>query len=210
MHRRNALRAGTGASLAAAGLSAGRAQTYAIIPPTDDQPLHGHAWVPIDDESCFAWNFTHHSARDLTQDEIASMKRGEGICAELIPGTFCTVANKDNDYLMDRAAQKSGRSYSGIKGVAMQDASLQESMGTVVERELEHLVASDMAIVQARRRMLAAIGQSDLGGTPPGHPPSHHVRSAAFFLPADTSPADAGPMLARATRAEPSVGHTSV
>ena len=28
-----------------------------------------------------------------------------------IPGTFRPVVNKDNDYMIDRAAQKSGASY---------------------------------------------------------------------------------------------------
>ena len=95
---------------------------YTMIPPDHDNPLHGHAWVPIDDENCFAWNFTHHPTRSLSAGEIDAMERGDGIYAELIPGTFRTVANKDNDYLMDREAQKRGRYYSGIKGIAMQDA----------------------------------------------------------------------------------------
>ena len=59
------------------------------------------------------------------------MQTGGGVHAELIPGTFRPVANRDNDYLMDRAAQKAGHYYSGIKGIAIQDASLQESMGPI-------------------------------------------------------------------------------
>ncbi len=47
------------------------------------------------------------------------------------PGnTFRPLANKDNDYLMDRAAQKAGRTYSGIAGFAMQDAGIQEKHGS--------------------------------------------------------------------------------
>ena len=51
-----------------------------------------------------------------------------------VPGTFRPLQNKDNDYLMDREAQKRGESYSGISGFAMQDASVQESMGPIVDR----------------------------------------------------------------------------
>jgi LacI family transcriptional regulator len=52
---------------------------------------------------------------------------------------------------MDRAAQKAGRYYSGIKGIAMQDASLQESMGAIVDRSRGRLVSTDIAIVQDRK-----------------------------------------------------------
>ena len=48
-----------------------------------------------------------------------------------MPGTFRPLQNKDNDYLIDREAQKAGKTYSGVEGIAMQDASLQESMGPI-------------------------------------------------------------------------------
>jgi hypothetical protein len=41
------------------------------------------------------------------------MRAGKGIHARTIPGTYVPVANRDNDYLMDRAAQKAGATYSG-------------------------------------------------------------------------------------------------
>ena len=50
------------------------------------------------------------------------------------------LANKHNDYLMDRAAQKAGPTFSGIEGIGMQDASLQESMGPIADRTKENLV----------------------------------------------------------------------
>ena len=59
------------------------------------------------------------------------MQEGKGIHCPYEPGTFRPLANKDNDYLIDRHAQKEKRAYSGVFGIAMQDASLQESMGPV-------------------------------------------------------------------------------
>ena len=73
------------------------------------------------------------------------------------PGPIVRVANKDNDYLMDRAAQKAGRTYSGVEGFAMQDASLQESMGPIVDRTKETLVSTDSGIIMARQRLLRAV-----------------------------------------------------
>ncbi len=154
---------------------------YTMIPPYGDNALRGHAWVPIDDEHCITWNWAHHPTRPLTEDEMNAMANENGAFAALIPGTFRPVANKDNDYLMDRAGQKSGRYYSGIKGIAMQDASLQESMGPIVDRSMERLVSTDIAIVQARRRLMEAATDVQKGAPAPGLDPLlHHVRSASF------------------------------
>jgi phthalate 4,5-dioxygenase oxygenase subunit len=157
---------------------------HTMIPPYGDNPLHGHAWVPIDDENCFAWTMAHHPTRPLSPEELAAMEAGHGVFAELIPGSYRPVQNKENDYLMDRAAQKAGRYFSGIKGIAMQDASIQESMGPIVDRRRERLVSTDIAIVQARRRLLAAAEAVANGGQALGSDPaSHRVRSASLVAP---------------------------
>jgi phthalate 4,5-dioxygenase oxygenase subunit len=159
---------------------------HSMIPPYGDNPLHGHAWVPIDDESCFAWTMAHHPSRPLTSAELAAMQDGHGVFAELIPGTYRTVQNKANDYMMDRAAQKAGRYYSGVRGIAMQDASIQESMGPIVDRTREHLAPPDLAIARARRRLIAAAQAVANGEPAPGvEPAAQRVRSASFVAPAD-------------------------
>lgn len=181
---------------------------YTMIPPYGDHSLHGHAWVPIDDEHCYAWNFTHHPTRPLTTEERHAMQNGQGIYAELIPGTFRPVANKDNDYLIDRAAQKTGRYYSGVKGIAMQDASLQESMGPIVDRSRERLVSTDVAIVQVRRRLMAAATGLAEGAEPlPGlDPATHHIRPASFVAPSEVSLSDTEASFS----AQAGVVHTSI
>src|SRR5947199_10806985 len=114
------------------------------------------------------------------------MHDGKGIHVRYVPGTFRPQANKDNDYLIDRAAQKAGRTYSGVAGIAMQDASLQESMGPIVDRTKENLVSTDNGIIMARHRMLKAIKALEAGTTPPGVETVHQrVRSAAVVLPPD-------------------------
>jgi hypothetical protein len=109
---------------------------------------------------------------------------GHGIHSKNIPGTYRPAANMDNDYLMDREAQKRGDTYSGVAGIAMQDASLQESMGPIVDRTKERLVPADSGIIKARQKLRkAAIALRDEGVTPPGVDPAHHrVRSAAVVL----------------------------
>ncbi len=84
------------------------------------------------------------------------MKDGAGVHVKYVPGTYRPLANKDNDYLMDREAQKRGDTYSGVEGIAMQDASLQESMGPIVDRSKENLVSTDNGIIMARHRLRKA------------------------------------------------------
>jgi phthalate 4,5-dioxygenase oxygenase subunit len=154
---------------------------YTMIPPYGDHALHGHAWVPIDDENCWTWSMSHHPARPLNDAEWEAIRSGQSVYAELIPGTYRPMANKDNDYLIDRAAQKTGRYYSGVKGISMQDASIQESMGPITDRSLEYLASTDIAIVKARRRLLQAVQSVRQASQLPGlDPATHRVRPASF------------------------------
>jgi len=87
--------------------------------------------------------------------------------------------------MIDRAAQKAGHTYSGVKSIAMQDASVQESMGPIQDRTKENLVSTDNAIIMARHRLRRAALALQKGTEPPGlSPECHRVRSAAFVLPA--------------------------
>ena len=181
---------------------------YTIVPPYGDNPLHGHAWVPIDDENCFAWTFSYHPSRPLNDLELRVMREGGSLHVDLMPGTFRPRINKDNDYMMDRAAQKAGTSYSGVKGIAMQDASLQESMGPVQDRVRENLVMTDKAIFMARRQLRDAALGLKKGKRPPGvDPDAQAVRSAAFELPRNLA-FDQAP--GEPTKVKKGVAHTSI
>jgi phenylpropionate dioxygenase-like ring-hydroxylating dioxygenase large terminal subunit len=158
---------------------------YTIIPPFGTHnPLGGHAWVPIDDETCWAWSINYHPTRPLNDSELAAMRAGDGIHVKYIPGTYQTLANKGNDYLIDREAQAARKTFSGVEGISMQDASLQESMGTICDRTMERLGTSDAAIILARRRLLAALEDLEAGTPLPGADPLHQqVRSTSLLLP---------------------------
>jgi len=159
---------------------------YTLIPPYAGNALNGHAWVPMDDENCIAWSMTFHPTQPIPAEHVALIKDGNGVHAELIPGTFRPVANRANDYLIDRAKQKSGRHYNGVRGLAMQDASIQESQGAVADRSKEHLVTTDRAIVAARQRLMKAAKELQAGGKLPGlSPEAQLVRSASFVIPVD-------------------------
>jgi len=161
--------------------------SFTMIPPRGDHPVHGHFFIPMDDENCWTWSFDYRPNRALTAGELKAMRDGQGIHAKYIPGTFRPLANKDNDYLMDRAAQKAGKTYSGVEGFAMQDASLQESMGPIIDRTKENLVSTDNGIIMARHRLMrAAKALADKGVVPPGVDVEHQrVRSASVILAPD-------------------------
>jgi phenylpropionate dioxygenase-like ring-hydroxylating dioxygenase large terminal subunit len=161
---------------------------YTLIPPYSGNALNGHVWVPIDDHNCMAWSITFHPSRPLSEEERDAMVNGKGVHVDLIPGTTTPTANRSNDYLMDRAAQKTGRYYSGVKGLAIQDASLQESMGSIVNRSKENLVSTDNPIILARRLLLRALKSLEKGGVIPGlEPKDQRIRSASFLLPVEVN-----------------------
>lgn len=157
---------------------------YTIIPPFGEHVIGGHAWVPIDDETCWAWSINYHPVRDLTEAELADMRAGGGIHCVYKPGTYEPLADASNDYLIDRRAQRAKESFSGVAGIAMQDASLQESMGRVQNRMKERLGTSDAGIIMARQRLLrAAKAFAENGVPPPGlEPEAQQVRSASVLL----------------------------
>jgi hypothetical protein len=123
--------------------------------------------------------------------------------------SYRPLANKDNDYLIDRDAQRRGETYSGVKGIALQDASLQESMGPVVDRTKERLVATDAGIIKARQKLRkAALALTEEGTEPVGNRPvDQTVRSVAIVLPADQSFIDG---LGETMVARPGVPQTTV
>ncbi len=166
---------------------------YTMVPPYGHNALNAHAWVPIDDETCFTWTFTYHPTRPLSDMELDVMRKGGGIHVPLIPGTFRPIINKDNDYLMDRAAQKRGETYCGVRGIAMQDAvgagkhgadpgPLQGEPG--LHRQRHHHGAAPAAEGGARRCRRAPRRRAST-------PEAQRVRSATFVLPVDVPFAEA-------------------
>jgi phthalate 4,5-dioxygenase len=162
---------------------------YTLIPPFGEHALGGHVWVPIDDEHCWAWSINFHPGKPLSAEERSHMEAGRGIHCQYEPGTFRTRANKDNDYLIDRRAQQDKRAYSGVFGIAIQDASLQESMGPIQDRANERLLPTDRAIVMARRMLYDAATALEAGVEPPAlDAGKQRVRAAGVLLDRQAKP----------------------
>jgi phenylpropionate dioxygenase-like ring-hydroxylating dioxygenase large terminal subunit len=165
---------------------------FSFFPPYGDNPHGGHAFVPIDDETCWTFSIDYHPRRPLTETELEAMHEGKGIHVRLIEGTFTPVANRRNDYLIDRAAQREKKTFSGISGVGVQDAAVQESMGPIQDRAREHLVSSDNNILMVRRRLVEAAQAASRGVAPPGlDPASQRARALSMVVPRGLSLAEA-------------------
>ena len=165
---------------------------FTLIAPFGNHALGGHVWVPIDDHNCWAWSINWQPDRPLTAEERTAMEAGKGIHVEYeAPGSYIPKFSRDNDYGMDRQAQKDKRSYSGIFGFAAQDYSLQESMGPIQDHEAEMLLPTDKAIVMARRMLHEAALGLEQGDTPPAlNASEQHVRPAGVLLPRNQDPVE--------------------
>jgi phthalate 4,5-dioxygenase len=157
---------------------------FSFFPPYGDNPYGGHAFVPIDDERCWTFSIDYHPFRALTASERDAAHAGKGIHVRLIDDSFVPLANKRNDYLIDRAAQKARKTFSGVLGVGVQDAAIQESMGAIQDRSREHLVSSDNGIVKTRRRLMDAASAVARGLAPPGLAPADQRERAVSVVAA--------------------------
>src|SRR5438105_6147824 len=131
--------------------------TYTMIPVPVGAPVSFTAATPMDDQTMMGFTVTWHPDRPLRDDEIGQIESWLGVHTEVDPLTFKPLRNKDNDYLIDRGFQRSGRSYTGIRGIREEDLAVQESMGSVCDRTIEHLGSSDLAVIALRRRLLDAV-----------------------------------------------------
>jgi phthalate 4,5-dioxygenase oxygenase subunit len=126
------------------------------------------AFVPIDDENTMLY-FVRYNLKQPVDDK----ERDRQIAwSGLIPGVdvdedYRMTRNRENDWLQDRAAMESGKSASGLRGVQVEDAVIQESMGPIFDRSTEHLGSTDVAVVRMRRLMLQAVRGHMKDGKPP-------------------------------------------
>jgi phenylpropionate dioxygenase-like ring-hydroxylating dioxygenase large terminal subunit len=162
--------------------------TYTMIPSPVGTPVSFTGATPIDDQRMLGFTVTWHPDRPLTESERAQIESWLGVHTQVDPRTFIPLRNRDNDYLVDRAYQRSGRSYTGIRGIREEDLAVQESMGDVCDRTTEHLGSADLAVIAMRRRLLEAVHALQERGEAPyeaRNADAYRVRSAALVLPRD-------------------------
>ncbi len=150
-----------------------------------DYPRGGRAWVPVDDEHVTTFAYMFNGDGSFTEAELGALGSGFHFPPRLSPGacalpdgyvidTFLPSANRGNDYLIDRDLQRTGN-FTGIFGTNEQDRAIQETVrsipgtrhGGIVDRSRERLVASDIAVITARKILLRLATALEQGIEPP-------------------------------------------
>ena len=148
-----------------------------------------NCWVPRDDESCWAWDVVFNQARPLDPTEVEGLREVRGYNS-YDPATFRKYGNRENRWQQDRKAMKT-ESWSGIRGIFVQDNAVQEGMGAISDRRREHLGTADLAIIAARRLYLrAAKDLVERGIEPPGVETAGtypEIQSYAYLQPKDAA-----------------------
>ena len=141
--------------------------SFTMIAAKPGTPIHFQVRVPVDDEHQVYYRIIWHPQRELTETERYRAKN-EGVnFPEIVPGTFQPKERRENNYLIDRALQKTGASFTGIKSIPAQDWAVQEDQGgPIANRSLEHLVSADGAIIQVRQRLLKTLRELQEGIEP--------------------------------------------
>ncbi|MEM7407700.1 MAG: Rieske 2Fe-2S domain-containing protein [Pseudomonadota bacterium] len=141
----------------------------------------GYTLVPIDDYSHWMFTYAWNPERPIVGEERERLSNGFGIIAE-VDENYRGVRRRENDYLIDRVAQKS-HSYTGVKGLAEQDAMIQESQGFIADRTREHLTATDAAVVRFRRTVMEGARrlESGLDLDAPFHHDAFHTRPGSWM-----------------------------
>ncbi len=156
-----------------------------LRPPGFDKPeVHGHYWVPIDDENCMVWNFYHSYGDEPIGERDMSDRSGNAYGTHVdVANGFRSLRTRRNDWGIDRAMQRT-ETFSGIPGINQQDRAVQESMGPIVDRTHENLGPADKAVVATRKLLLEAMETVERGGDPPGVGTSYYeARAAELIVP---------------------------
>ena len=147
----------------------------------------GQTWVPIDDVTtwviCYSWN----PDRPLADTERGFVKGVPSVYSE-VDEHFVPLRNQGNDYLIDRAAQKTD-SFTGIEGISEQDSAIQESQGPIADRTRERLGPTDVGVVRFRKLMLDAAKALRQGQEPPqaAATQAYRVRSGSIVIDSELS-----------------------
>ena len=135
-------------------------------------PGGGHFTLPMDDEHSW-WFVVEPPPADgvswvLKPDQLTPGDADPAVdpTNAFIDGTWRRVRNKDNDYLIDRARQRT-ENFTGLPGNRVEDAAMTESMGPIYDRTREHLGTTDSAIIFWRRYLLRLAADLERGIEPP-------------------------------------------
>ena len=156
-----------------------------LVAASPESLSRGNLFIPIDDHHCWWYRVRWHGERRISAEEIKGFFT-LGDYAEIAAGSYAPIGNRENEYLIDRMAQKTV-SFTGIKTAQLQDIAIQESQGKIVDRSQEFLGSTDAAIARCRRALLNAATALDKGEEPAtaSNPQAYRVIAYAKLVQRD-------------------------
>ncbi len=137
-----------------------------VLSPSDDThtAFHFIAWHPTAGIHQEAWRKFNVAQVGIDVDE-----------------SYNNLRTRENNYWQDRKAMKLGN-FTGIDGIPNQDISMWVTMGPIADRTRERVGASDRAVVEFRRIMVAAAKKMRDSGPVLGRTEPHipHVRISSY------------------------------
>ena len=183
---------------------------FTMIPPRGDHPVHGHFWIPIDDENCWAWSFDYHPTRPLTPMRSHGDARRQGHPRQ-VRARHLPAARQQGQRLPDRPRGAEGRHAPTAASQASpcRTRRCRKAWGRSSIAPRRTSSRRDNGIIMARHRLMrAAKALVEKDVTPPGVDIAHQrVRSASIVLSPDQSFKDAA---RDALLIRPGIAHTSV
>jgi phthalate 4,5-dioxygenase oxygenase subunit len=125
-------------------------------------------FVPVDDTHTMFYFIQVKNDMPLDDPVRAKSSAGSGLRPGIdLDAEYRLIATSENTWLQDRAAMMRGESFTGLRGVNIEDLAVQESMGPLYDRSKEHLGTSDIPVIRMRRLMLEAVRRFSDAGEPP-------------------------------------------
>ncbi|HEV7661884.1 MAG TPA: Rieske 2Fe-2S domain-containing protein [Chloroflexota bacterium] len=164
---------------------------YTSIPGTSAMGS-AKIWVPLDDEHTMIWEPSWSLTGKALPEEDRRGRTGRVPKAGFLPETSNALSrwifgeNAANDYGIDRQRQKTVN-YTGLdESNPLQDGAIQETMGAILDRSIEHLGSADAMIIRVRRKLLETVrAYKDESTLPPGldQPEAYRRRGVQLTLP---------------------------
>lgn len=177
---------------------------YCMNPPDLGATSRPFIFVPIDDENTMMYEViaSEEGVFQAVTIRPGAPKAGQPIDHEQhltnatmrlgidLDSDYRPKRNRSNNYGQNRELMRrkdSATAFSGIDaGVQTQDLSMIETMGPISNREREHLGASDLGIINFRKRLIDAVTAFVAGEHPPAIDPPvayERVRAVGALVP---------------------------
>jgi phthalate 4,5-dioxygenase oxygenase subunit len=144
----------------------------------------GQIFSPIDDQHTGVYTVYWGHSGPIDHDALLRMG-GQRLGVDIDPTSYRAIRCEENGWLQDRAAMRTGTSYSGIEGFFNEDLAIGEGMGPIVSRVNEHLAPTDKAIVHLRKILFESIARVEAGEAPIGQGSNarlSHLRAEAALI----------------------------